>query len=348
MPGLARRSGRPDGHAGRGALGERASGGTSKRRAAPRDPAAPGTGRATRSGSPQTGTRSTAQSSTPSSSRSCSPLRAPRSAPVTRAEPRTRSPTRSPSGAALRCSVCLSPRGRRPRPGGWTRFGSMRLEERFEAALALGEHADLVPGIRAALDESPFRERLWGQLMLALYRSGRQADALDVFQEARRVLMERAGAGAGPGAAAPPGGDPRARPGDRARPRCSHGGAATCPLRRPRSSAAKRSSRQVVELLREHRLVTLTGPPGVGKSRLALEVARSLESELRGGAWHVDLANARRARPTSSASSRRPSTCAAPIRWRGSSRAFVTPTRSSSSTPASTSSRRPRASSRRF
>ena len=48
----------------------------------------------------------------------------------------------------------------------------------------------------------------------------------------------------------------------------------------------------MVELVREHRLVTLTGPPGVGKSRLALEAARALESELRGGAWHVGLANA--------------------------------------------------------
>ena len=48
----------------------------------------------------------------------------------------------------------------------------------------------------------------------------------------------------------------------------------------------------MVELLREHRLVTLTGPPGVGKSRLALEAVRSVESELRDGAWHVDLARA--------------------------------------------------------
>ena len=46
----------------------------------------------------------------------------------------------------------------------------------------------------------------------------------------------------------------------------------------------------MVELVRENRLVTLTGPPGVGKSRLALEAARSLEGELRGGAWHVGLA----------------------------------------------------------
>ena len=50
------------------------------------------------------------------------------------------------------------------------------------------------------------------------------------------------------------------------------------PTPRRRSSTARKSSRELVELLREHRLVTLTGPPGVGKSRLALEAARSLEA----------------------------------------------------------------------
>jgi predicted ATPase len=165
------------------------------------------------------------------------------------------------------------------------------LEERFEAALALGEHAEVGVAIRTALEESPFRERLWGQLMLALYRSGRQADALGVFQEARRVLLEQLALEPGPElrrlqeailahdpAIAPV---PLA-PGQRGN------------LPAPSTSFIDREAElaQVVELLREHRLVTLTGPPGVGKSRLALEAARSLESELRGGAWHVGLANA--------------------------------------------------------
>jgi DNA-binding SARP family transcriptional activator len=67
------------------------------------------------------------------------------------------------------------------------------LEERFEAALALGEHADLVSAIRAALEESPFRERLWGQLMLALYRAGRQTEALHVYQDYRNLLINEMG-----------------------------------------------------------------------------------------------------------------------------------------------------------
>jgi DNA-binding SARP family transcriptional activator len=91
------------------------------------------------------------------------------------------------------------------------------LEEQFEVALALGEHRELTPALRSALAVNPFRERLWGQLMLALYRSGRQADALETFQEARRVLGEL-GLEPGAGAEAPPGGDPRARSGDRGRP----------------------------------------------------------------------------------------------------------------------------------
>lgn len=69
------------------------------------------------------------------------------------------------------------------------------LEEQFEAALALGDHREIVAALRAALEENPFRER---QLMLALYRSGRQPDALEVFREARRVLSEELALEPGP------------------------------------------------------------------------------------------------------------------------------------------------------
>ena len=72
------------------------------------------------------------------------------------------------------------------------------LEEQFDGALALGEHRELTPALRSALADDPFRERLWGQLMLALYRSGRQADALETFQEARRVLADELGLEPGP------------------------------------------------------------------------------------------------------------------------------------------------------
>ncbi len=81
------------------------------------------------------------------------------------------------------------------------RLEALRLlaqEERIEAELALGRGPDLVPELDALVAESPLQERPRAQLMLALYRSGRQADALDVFREGRRILDEELGLEAGP------------------------------------------------------------------------------------------------------------------------------------------------------
>jgi predicted ATPase/DNA-binding SARP family transcriptional activator len=166
------------------------------------------------------------------------------------------------------------------------------LEEQFEVDLVLGEHRELTPTLRAALADSPFRERLWAQLMLALYRSGRQADALEAFQEARRVLADELGLEPGPELRrlqdAILAHDPSI---------------AAVPIDRRRRGNLPASStsfvgrddelRKVAALLHEHRLVTLTGPPGVGKSRLALEAARSLgDEEFGDGIWLVDFARA--------------------------------------------------------
>jgi outer membrane protein assembly factor BamB len=73
------------------------------------------------------------------------------------------------------------------------------IEERIEADLALGRHADLVGELERLVAEHPLRERPRGQLMLALYRSGRQAEALQAYQDGRRLLAE--GLGLDPGAA---------------------------------------------------------------------------------------------------------------------------------------------------
>jgi DNA-binding SARP family transcriptional activator len=67
------------------------------------------------------------------------------------------------------------------------------LEERVDADLALGRHAELVAELEALVEEHPFRERLRRQLMLALYRSGRQGDALQAYASARRALMGELG-----------------------------------------------------------------------------------------------------------------------------------------------------------
>ncbi len=165
------------------------------------------------------------------------------------------------------------------------------LEEDFEVRLALGEHREVTPELRSALANNPFRERLWGQLMVALYRSGRQADALETFQEARRVLADELGLEPGPELRrlqeAILAHDPAiaAAPVDRRR----RGN-----LPAPSTSFVGREDElaQVSGLLQEHRLVTLTGPPGVGKSRLAVETARLLEHKCPDGIWLVEFARA--------------------------------------------------------
>lgn len=72
------------------------------------------------------------------------------------------------------------------------------LEDRVEADLDRGRKAELVPELRGLVAAHPLRERLWGQLMLALYRAGRQAEALETYRQARRVLGEELGIDPGP------------------------------------------------------------------------------------------------------------------------------------------------------
>jgi DNA-binding SARP family transcriptional activator len=164
------------------------------------------------------------------------------------------------------------------------------LEEQFEAALALGEQREILSALRLTVDENPYRERLWGQLMLALYRSGRQADALEIFHDARRVFSDQLGLEPGP----------ELRRLQDAILAQDPAIAAVLPaprrgnLRTPPTSFVdgEDALAKVLELVREHRLVTLTGPPGVGKSRLALEAARTLEGETSDGVWLVELAEA--------------------------------------------------------
>lgn len=64
------------------------------------------------------------------------------------------------------------------------------LQSRVEADLTCGRHAALVPELRQSVREHPLREGLWGQLMLALYRSGRQAEALGAYREVHRLLAD--------------------------------------------------------------------------------------------------------------------------------------------------------------
>jgi DNA-binding SARP family transcriptional activator len=90
------------------------------------------------------------------------------------------------------------------------------LEARVDAELACGRHAELVGELQALVAEHPLRERVHGQLMLALYRCARQADALEAYRDARGRLLGELGLEPGEGAQEPRGGHPA--PGPRARP----------------------------------------------------------------------------------------------------------------------------------
>jgi DNA-binding SARP family transcriptional activator len=72
------------------------------------------------------------------------------------------------------------------------------LEDRIDADLALGRHDRLIPELETLVAREPFRERLRGQLMLALYRAGRQAEALDVYRRTREALVDELGIEPGP------------------------------------------------------------------------------------------------------------------------------------------------------
>ena len=93
------------------------------------------------------------------------------------------------------------PRGRDAAPGG--RAEAERLDElrsrafeiRVDADLALGRHGELVGELRRLVEETPYRERLVAQLMVALYRSGRHVEALDVYERTRRDLETISGSG---------------------------------------------------------------------------------------------------------------------------------------------------------
>ena len=167
----------------------------------------------------------------------------------------------------------------------------LAVEERFEAGLALGRHEELLPELQGLAGEHPLRERLQRQAMLALYRCGRQADALDLYRSARRRLVD--GLGLEPGRELRElqrrilGQDPGldvARA-DEARP--THLPAAPNPL-----LGRERELSELHELLfrEDVRLLVLTGAGGSGKTRLALEAAHETAASFANGAVFVELA----------------------------------------------------------
>jgi predicted ATPase/DNA-binding SARP family transcriptional activator len=181
--------------------------------------------------------------------------------------------------------------------------------ERLEAMIARvdsdldeGVGAQLVVELEGLRDDNPYEERIWGQLMVALARSGRQADALETYQRVRRLLAYELGIEPGQSlarihAAILDGGDgwlsgaaPTLVEPDPAAAGSSLGAAA---VPRPLGALIGREG-ELSELSalmedRQLRLLTLVGAGGVGKTRLALELAHRLQQSFQDGAAFVDL-----------------------------------------------------------
>ncbi len=179
------------------------------------------------------------------------------------------------------------------------RLHELRLvaeEERVEAELALGRHATLVGRLRQLAGEHQLRERLWGQLMLALYRCGRQAEALRAYGELRHHLGEELGIDPSPALqrleeavllqASELDWTPTVADGPISPVEVDHStsGAGALPMAAGTEASPFVGRRHHLEhLLGEWqaataggpRLVLVAGEPGVGKTRLAMELARA-------------------------------------------------------------------------
>jgi predicted ATPase/DNA-binding SARP family transcriptional activator/tetratricopeptide (TPR) repeat protein len=169
-----------------------------------------------------------------------------------------------------------------------TRLEGLRLtamEDRFDAEIGLGHGAELVTELTDLVAAHPMRERLAAALMRALVAAGRNADALLVYQRTREALADALGVDPAPELSALHVALLRGELGRREENRKTN-------LRAELTSFVGKDAdvAAVRELIAGHRLTTLIGPGGSGKTRLATETARTLLGDLPDGAWLVELA----------------------------------------------------------
>lgn len=166
------------------------------------------------------------------------------------------------------------------------------LEARCDDQLARGMHEQLVPDMQSYVEAEPYRERRWRQWVLALYRCGRQSEALATFQRARQRLIDDLGIEPGPALAALEYAVLAQDAALELLPLTLSGS----PVPRPSTPTIGRDDdiERVAARLApdgDARIVTLTGPGGVGKTRLAQEVARRLAIDYRGRIAFCDLSD---------------------------------------------------------
>ncbi len=169
-----------------------------------------------------------------------------------------------------------------------TRLDGLRLtamEDRFDAEISLGHGAKLVTELTDLVAAHPVRERLIAALMRALAATGRDTEALLVYQRTREALADTLGVDPSPELSALHVALLRGELGRREEDRKSN-------LRAELTSFVGKDAdvAAVRELIAEHRLTTLIGPGGSGKTRLATETARTLLGDLPDGVWLVELA----------------------------------------------------------
>jgi len=159
------------------------------------------------------------------------------------------------------------------------------MEDRFEAEVSLGQGVETIAELTDAVTAHPLRERLAAALMRALTAAGRDSEALLIYERTREALADALGVDPSPELSALHvallRGELGRREGNR---RTNVRAELTSFVGRDDDVAAVR------ELVTEHRLTTLVGPGGSGKTRLATETARTLIGDLPDGVWLVELA----------------------------------------------------------